>query len=50
MKVPTVDITEVNRSFKKEAAGTSKPSREMNQYYAEIHILLPFFMRYTGAM
>jgi hypothetical protein len=23
---------------------------DMTQYYADIHILLPSFMRYTGAM
>jgi hypothetical protein len=51
VKVPTADINMVNRWSKKEApAGTSKPSMEMNQYYAEIHILLPSFMRYTEAM
>jgi hypothetical protein len=50
MKVPTEDIKVVNRWSKKEAAGTSKPSMEMTQYYAEIHIILPSFMHYTGVM
>jgi hypothetical protein len=50
MKVPSEDIKVVNRWSKKEASGTSKPSMDMTQYYAEIHILLPSFMRYTGAM
>jgi hypothetical protein len=50
MKVPTADINVVNHWSKKEADRMSKPSMEMNQYYAEIHILLPSFMRYTEAM
>ena len=50
MKVPSEDIQVVNRWAKKEAAGTGKPAMGMPQYYAEIHILLPAFMRYTGAM
>lgn len=50
MKVPSEDIQVVNRWAKKEAAGTGKPAMGMPQYYAEIHILLPSFMRYTGAM
>ena len=50
MKVASEDIKVVNRWSKKEAAGTSKPSMDMTQYYAEVHILLPAFMRYTGAM
>jgi hypothetical protein len=49
-KVPSEDIKVVNRWSKKEAAGTGKPSMEMIQSYAEIHILhLPSFMRYTRA-
>jgi hypothetical protein len=50
MKVAEADIKVVNRWSKKEAAGTSKMSMDMTQYYADIHILLPAFMRYTGAM
>ena len=50
MKVAPEDIKVVNRWSKKEASGTSKPSMDMAQYYAEIHILLPAFLRYTGAM
>ena len=50
MKVASEDIKVVNRWSKKEAAGSSKPSMDMTQYYAEVHILLPAFMRYTGAM
>jgi hypothetical protein len=50
MKVSTKDTKVVNRWSKKEAAGTSKPSMDMTQYYAEIDFLLPSFMRYTGAM
>jgi hypothetical protein len=45
MKVPMEDIKIVNRWAKKEAAATSKLSMEiMTQYYAEIHIMLPYFM------
>jgi hypothetical protein len=50
MKVAPEDIKVVNRWSKKEASGTSKASMDMAQYYAEIHILLPAFLRYTGAM
>jgi hypothetical protein len=50
MKVPSEDNKVVNHWSKNEAAGTSKPSMDMTQYYAEIHILPPSFMRYTGAM
>ena len=50
MKIPEADIKVVNRWAKKEAAGTCKMSMDMPQAYAEIHILLPSFMRYTGAM
>jgi hypothetical protein len=50
MKVAPEDIKVVNRWSKKEAAGTSKVSLDMTQYYAEVHILLPAFKRYTGAM
>ncbi len=50
MNVPEEDIRVVNRWAKKEASGVSKPSMGMTQYYADIHILLPSFMRYTGAM
>jgi putative protein kinase ArgK-like GTPase of G3E family len=50
MKVAEADIKVVNRWSRKEAAGTSKMSMDMTQYYADIHILLPAFLRYTGAM
>ena len=50
MKVPAEDIKVVNRWSRKEASGTGKASMDMTQYYAEVHILLPSFMRYTGAM
>ena len=50
MKVPAEDIKVVNRWSRKEASGTGKGSMDMTQYYAEVHILLPSFMRYTGAM
>jgi hypothetical protein len=50
MKVPSEDIKVVNRWSRKEASGTSKVSMDMTQYYADIHILLPSCLRYTGAM
>ena len=50
MKVPAEDIKVVNRWSRKEASGRGKSSMDMMQYYAEVHILLPSFMRYTGAM
>ena len=50
MKVPPEDIKVVNRWSKKEASGSRKPSMDMTQYYADVHILLPSFLRYTGAM
>ena len=50
MKVPTEDMKVVNRWSRKEASGMGKASMDMTQYYAEVHILLPSFMRYTGAM
>ena len=50
MKVAEADIKVVNRWSKKEAAGASKMSLDMTQHHADIHVLLPAFMRYTGAM
>jgi hypothetical protein len=50
MKVPSEDIKVVNRWSRKEASGTSKASMDMTQCHADVHVLLPSFMRYTGAM
>jgi hypothetical protein len=50
MKVPEEDIRVVNRWSKKEASGVSKPSMDMTQCHADVHVLLPSFMRHTGAM
>ena len=50
MKVPAEDIKVVNRWSRKEASGMEKASMDMTQYHAEVRVLLPSFMRYTGAM
>ncbi len=50
MKVPSEDVKVVNRWSRKEASGTSKVSMDMTQCHADTHVLLPSFMRCTGAM
>jgi hypothetical protein len=40
----------VNWWSKKEAAGSGKMFMDVTQHHADVHILLPAFMRCTGAM
>jgi hypothetical protein len=49
-EVATTDIRVVNRWQKVEKAQGQRPSYDMPQHYAQIDLLVDYFLRYTMAM
>jgi len=50
MGVSTADQTVVNRWHQKEASGTRRPNRAMDQHYADASVMIRPFLRYTVQM